>query len=365
MPSTVFFPSAKPSSQRHRARFPLRLTVTVIVLCWCVVAVIYAQKSHHFEIPTSISAGSLKSPETVPNASIVASASSQRPTLCGGERCESLVDAAAGTPTNQSTKQNHHHHHRPRYQPNGQGSLFKTGGSGSDGLRGVPSLASNVDGDDGDDDDYDGGGSGATPGDHEKYARFDPSKWRNRPHALHVVFSTDCSSFQDWQSQVLLYSAEMARHEGPVTRIASGCDLAARETLRSLFHEKRVKKSWKDAWVHFTPRFSKDARTGHDYKFYNKPFGMAHWILHGDHGGKRLAPHPFNSTSSSSAQWSVLPCPAVIALIDPDNFFLRPLTTHLGTASNLLVTNPVKKADLLANWPTVQKKAKKKNTGGG
>jgi hypothetical protein len=32
--------------------------------------------------------------------------------------------------------------------------------------------------------------------------RYNSSKWRGRPELVHVVFSTDCGSFQDWQSQV-------------------------------------------------------------------------------------------------------------------------------------------------------------------
>lgn len=32
--------------------------------------------------------------------------------------------------------------------------------------------------------------------------RYNCSKWRGRPELVHVVFSTDCGSFQGWQSQV-------------------------------------------------------------------------------------------------------------------------------------------------------------------
>jgi hypothetical protein len=47
-----------------------------------------------------------------------------------------------------------------------------------------------------------------------KYQPYDASKWKNRPELVHVVFSTDCSSFQDWQSQVhpsLNYSRQTVR----------------------------------------------------------------------------------------------------------------------------------------------------------
>ena len=120
-------------------------------------------------------------------------------------------------------------------------------------------------------------------------------------------------------------------HEGPITRIASGCGENDRARLGRLFDAKAASGGWKDAFVHFTPLFSKDAKTGNDYKFYNKPFGMLHWLRHGDHGG--------------GAQREMVP--PVAALIDPDEMFLRPLTTALGNASNLLVSPPVKVEELL------------------
>jgi hypothetical protein len=59
---------------------------------------------------------------------------------------------------------------------------------------------------------------------------------------------------------------------------------------------------------------------------------MNHWLKHGDHGG------------SGATEMT----PPVAALIDPDEMFLRPLTTALGNASNLLFSPPVKIGDLLA-----------------
>ena len=40
---------------------------------------------------------------------------------------------------------------------------------------------------------------------------------------VHIVFSTDCSGYQHWQSIVLYYSLRRSGHLGPVTRVASGC----------------------------------------------------------------------------------------------------------------------------------------------
>lgn len=40
---------------------------------------------------------------------------------------------------------------------------------------------------------------------------------------LYIVFSTDCGSFQHWQSYLLFFSAVRIRQPGFITRIASGC----------------------------------------------------------------------------------------------------------------------------------------------
>ena len=49
--------------------------------------------------------------------------------------------------------------------------------------------------------------------------------------AVHLVFSTDCSGYQHWQSIAFFYAARRARHVGPVTRIASGCSEAERAAV--------------------------------------------------------------------------------------------------------------------------------------
>ena len=114
---------------------------------------------------------------------------------------------------------------------------------------------------------------------------------------MHVVFSTDCGSFQDWQSRVLFDSARQVGHEGPITRIASGCSVEQEAKLTALMRTDRFfaytgrssstssREAFGDSWfVHFTPHFSRDKDTGRDYKFYNKPRGILHWLQHGRGG---------------------------------------------------------------------------------
>lgn len=72
---------------------------------------------------------------------------------------------------------------------------------------------------------------------------------------MHVVFSTDCSPFQDWQTIVLFYSAIAVGQKGPVTRIASGCTAEKQKELTDLY-----KKLYPKYHVHFTPDFSRDVK---------------------------------------------------------------------------------------------------------
>jgi hypothetical protein len=46
-----------------------------------------------------------------------------------------------------------------------------------------------------------------------------------------MVFSTGCTTFQDWQSYVFFFHALQAGQPGQVTRIASGCTPKEAEEL--------------------------------------------------------------------------------------------------------------------------------------
>ena len=117
--------------------------------------------------------------------------------------------------------------------------------------------------------------------------------------SYHVVFSTGCSEFQDWQSLGVYSSAEAVGQRGVVTRVASGCTPAQEAAIaRAMAHLPR----W--ARVHFAPNTEVRDHAGQIYKYANKPLGLMHWLLH-------ASPR--------------VPRDATVALIDPDMFFLRPL----------------------------------------
>jgi hypothetical protein len=129
---------------------------------------------------------------------------------------------------------------------------------------------------------------------------------------IHVVFSTDCSAYQDWQTLLLFHSAKVVGQKGPITRIASGCDDAQKTALITLY-----KQLYPMYHVHFTPDFKQDAKSNKKYDFYNKPWGMKHWLEHAE---------------------PPIPDDIVVALLDPDMVFLRPLTTRVRGEPNLLTS---------------------------
>ena len=134
---------------------------------------------------------------------------------------------------------------------------------------------------------------------------------------IHVVFSTDCSEYQDWQSILLFYSAMAAGQPGYVTRIASGCDDSKRPKLTRLYKELFSDSIGGDRFnVHFTPDFKKDNATKKTYDFYNKPRGLQHFL--------------------KNYQQSVLSGSVAIALIDPDMVFTRRLLPYVRGHADLL-----------------------------
>lgn len=73
---------------------------------------------------------------------------------------------------------------------------------------------------------------------------------------MHVVFSTDCSGYQNWQTLLLFHSAQVVGQKGRITRIASGCDETQQAELTALY-----KKLYPKYGAHFTPDFKNDAKT--------------------------------------------------------------------------------------------------------
>jgi len=138
--------------------------------------------------------------------------------------------------------------------------------------------------------------------------------------SVHAIFSTDCSAYQNWQSITLYYSALLCGQQGQITRIASGCSAEEtaelHKTYSKLYPENyRAGSAGGDGQdgltfrVHYTPDFKHDETTNKKYAFYNKPRGLKHWLEH-------AVP--------------AVPADEVVALLDPDMLFVRPLTARVS-----------------------------------
>lgn len=148
-----------------------------------------------------------------------------------------------------------------------------------------------------------------------------PSSSTDSDENIHSIFSTDCSPFQDWQTLLLFHSAKVIKQKGPITRIASGCTEEKKLKLIQLYRDLHP-----EYFVHFTPDFSIDQKTNKRYEFYNKPYGLLHWL-------ENVNPP--------------IPSGTIIALLDPDFIFIRPLTTKISL-NEILFTSPVQERDLFS-----------------
>jgi hypothetical protein len=77
-----------------------------------------------------------------------------------------------------------------------------------------------------------------------------------------IIFSTDCTPYQDWQTLLLFHSAKAVHQKGTVTRIASGCSPEKQHQLSTLYSQ--LYGSMYNA--HFTPDFKRDEKTNRSCK---------------------------------------------------------------------------------------------------
>eukprot|EP00756_Hemistasia_phaeocysticola_P016876 Hpha_TRINITY_DN15502_c0_g4::TRINITY_DN15502_c0_g4_i7::g.104998::m.104998/K20781/SGT1; peptidyl serine alpha-galactosyltransferase len=130
---------------------------------------------------------------------------------------------------------------------------------------------------------------------------------------IHVSVSVACTAFYLWQAQALLYTLSQVGHSGGATVIVVGCDehVQNKENVHvapthQSEQDKRIPPvKWRrlvgpQGWrLHFVP----SAVEAQSFPWYNKPWSFAHWRKH--------AAHPVKEP--------------VIAVMDPDEFFLAPL----------------------------------------
>jgi hypothetical protein len=149
---------------------------------------------------------------------------------------------------------------------------------------------------------------------HDETAPHPPKDDANDDGAVkyHIVFSTGCSAFQDWQSYVFFFQALKVQQPGIVTRIVSGCDAKEEEQLRQIFAEQVAPMS-SNFRIHFTPDYAKILKPGIDYPYFNKPCGMVDWL-------ENVLGFPNHAPLAEQD--------AIVVLLDPDQLILRPFVDN-------------------------------------
>lgn len=84
---------------------------------------------------------------------------------------------------------------------------------------------------------------------------------------VHVVFSTECYDYFDWQSATLLDSARRVGLDAPITRLMA-CDYPNPSGLDIV----------EDTFVH--PNYARSEKTGDYYPPHNKPKSLELWLEH-------------------------------------------------------------------------------------
>ncbi|XP_058768807.1 peptidyl serine alpha-galactosyltransferase-like [Vicia villosa] len=94
----------------------------------------------------------------------------------------------------------------------------------------------------------------------------DPSK----PYPkIHTIFSTECSSYFDWQTVGLMHSFHLSGQPGNITRLLSCSD-----------EDLKLYKGRNLAPTHYVPSMSQHPLTGDWYPAINKPAAVLHWLNH-------------------------------------------------------------------------------------
>lgn len=145
----------------------------------------------------------------------------------------------------------------------------------------------------------------------ETQKRWDPAPRDENGVHYHIVFSTGCSIYQDWQSFVFFYHAMAVNQPGTVTRIVSGCNEEEENTLQALFDTQIKPMSPERFKIHFTPDFSNVKGGKTKFVYFNKPFGMRHWL-------QTALGFPYDPIDEDS----------IVVLMDPDQLILRPFRNN-------------------------------------
>ncbi|XP_074559576.1 peptidyl serine alpha-galactosyltransferase isoform X1 [Curcuma longa] len=86
---------------------------------------------------------------------------------------------------------------------------------------------------------------------------------------IHTLFSTECSSYFDWQTVGLIHSFHLSGQPGNITRLLSCTE-----------HDLKQYMGHDLAPTHYVPSMSQHPLTGDWYPAINKPAAVLHWLNH-------------------------------------------------------------------------------------
>ncbi|KAL2523256.1 hypothetical protein Fot_27179 [Forsythia ovata] len=86
---------------------------------------------------------------------------------------------------------------------------------------------------------------------------------------IHTIFSTECSTYYDWQTVGLVHSFHLSGQPGNITRLLS----CTEEDLKQY-------EGLDIAPTHYVPSMSRHPVTGDWYPAIHKPAGVVHWLDH-------------------------------------------------------------------------------------
>ena len=135
---------------------------------------------------------------------------------------------------------------------------------------------------------------------------------------FHIVFSSGCNALQDWQSYMFFYHIMASGFTGNVTRVAS-CETDEQAAALRKSHNEQISSLMSPKFLlHTTPDYTHMA-PGEKYNFFNKPFGVRHWMEHGlDFANQEMK---FAKT--------------IVVLMDPDQFLMRPFRRDMTNEAGL------------------------------
>jgi hypothetical protein len=144
--------------------------------------------------------------------------------------------------------------------------------------------------------------------------------FHEHPSRYHTIFSSGCSTFQDWQSYVFFYHVMRSGQEGHITRIASGCESEDIIDITKVFEKEIESMAPGRMHLHLTPDYSSIPKKNPEaFKYFNKPLGVRHWMEH-------ALGYPQNHELHDDS---------IVILLDPDQIMMRPFTNDFTGSSEI------------------------------